>query len=392
VLNKKFLLAYIHIFPLITLTFIALIFFRVTWLIPLGMIIIQGFVNRSAGKRIARIYKMTSKSSKIFNAYSSILSEIEKEEFKSEMLKTQKKTLFTGNKSASSCIKKFSVLLEYFELRTNPQLHFFMNNILCWDFHWVWRIEKWKKRVGPDIHKWFEVVGIHEALSSFACAHFNFPDWTFPKIVESEFHLETKSAGHPLIPVKERVCNDIRLEGKENILIITGPNMAGKSTFLKTIGVNMVLAFAGSPVCAKSFKVSPLNLYTSMKVSDSLDKNLSLFYAELQRLKMILDAILRKEPVFFLIDEMLKGTNELDRQMGSIALIKQLVKNNSDGIIATHDLELTKLEKEYPQEVINYHFDGYIEGDKLLFDYILKKGICESFNALVLMKKIGIDI
>ena len=139
-------------------------------------------------------------------------------------------------------------------------------------------------------------------------------------------------------------------------------------------------------------KVSPLRVYTSMKVSDSLDKGLSLFYAELQRLKMVLDAIIRKEPVFFLIDEMLKGTNELDRHAGSMALIKQLIGFQSKGMVATHDLELTNLEEDYPEKIQNYFFDGYIKENKLFFDYVLKQGVCQSSNALELMKKMGIKI
>ena len=145
-------------------------------------------------------------------------------------------------------------------------------------------------------------------------------------------------------------------------------------------------------MCAQRFVLSPLKLYTSMKVTDSLDKKLSLFYTELQRLKMIMDAILGKEPVFFLIDEMLEGTNESDRHKGAIALIRQLVENKADCVLATHDLELTKLEKDCTEAITNYHFDGYIEGDKLLFDYKLKTGICKSSNALELMKKVGIQV
>jgi len=153
-----------------------------------------------------------------------------------------------------------------------------------------------------------------------------------------------------------------------------------------------VLALCGGPVCAEALTVTPVKIYTSMKVSDSLDKNLSLFYAELQRLKMVLDGIKRKEKVFFLLDEMLKGTNALDRQMGAVALLKQLVGLGANGLVATHDLELTKLETRFPKNIKNFHFDGYVEGDKLLFDYKLKEGRCESFNALILMRKIGIDV
>jgi DNA mismatch repair ATPase MutS len=294
------------------------------------------------------------------------------------------------NRPASFHIKKMSSILSYFDLRLSREFHVLFNNLLFWDLHCVYRIEKWKEKVGKVVRRWLDVIGDFDALSSLANTFFNNPEWTMPEVSEFEFKLEAESIGHPLISKAENVRNDITLRRKGSILIVTGPNMAGKTTFLKTLGVNIVLALAGAPVCSKRFVISPLKVYTSMKVTDSLDKKLSLFYAELQRLKMITDAILRKEPVFFLIDEMLKGTNESDRHKGAIALIRQLVKNEADGVLATHDLELTNLEKEFPEEIANYHFDGYIEGDKLLFDYILREGICKSSNALELMKKVGL--
>lgn len=392
VLNKILLIAFIHMFPLITLAFIVLIFFKISWLIPLSLILIQGILNKITGKKISRIYNLISKYSKILNAYSKIIVEIEKENFESQKLKEIQGELYSRDKPASSYIKKLSTLLGYFEMRSSRSFHIIINNIFFWDLHCVYRIEKWKKNIGPEIPKWFDVIGNFEALSSFANTYYNNPGWTLPEVCGPEFKLDALSIGHPLIPKQERVCNNIKMEEKGNLVIVTGPNMSGKTIFIKTIGVNIVLALAGAPVCAMAFVISPVRLYTSMKVNDSLDKKLSLFYAELLRLKMILDAILNEESVFFVIDEMLKGTNALDRQKGSIALIKQLIKNNSDGIIATHDLELTKLEKEHPREILNYHFDGYIEGDKLVFDYKLKRGICESSNALELMKKIGIKV
>jgi DNA mismatch repair ATPase MutS len=182
------------------------------------------------------------------------------------------------------------------------------------------------------------------------------------------------------------------MEGTGKISIVTGPNMAGKSTFLKTLGVNMVLAMAGAPVCADSCRLSPFSLHTSMKVSDSLNQQISLFYAELLRLKKILEAMAGEEPVFYLLDEMLKGTNALDRQAGAMALLRQMTAKNACGVVATHDLELTRLEEEFRGDIQNLHFDGYVEDDKLRFDYRLKPGRCESFNALTLMRKIGIDV
>ena len=392
VLGKMPLTVFIHLFPLITLGAVVSLFFHVSWIVPVALVLIQGIVNRVTREVRKRIYHLTSRNAKILTAYSKITAELEKENFACKKLKEYQSELFVEEKAASSHIKKLSTLLAYFDMRLSKEFYLLFNNLLFWDLHCVYRIEKWKKKTGPVIHKWFDVIGNFEALSTFANALFNNPDWTMPEVSGPEFRLEALSIGHPLIPKPENIRNDIMLKQRGNILIVTGPNMSGKTTFLKTLGVNIVLAMAGGPVCAKRFVLSPLKLYTSMKVTDSLDKKLSLFYAELQRLKMIMDAILRKQPLFFLIDEMLKGTNESDRHKGAIALIKQFVENDADGILATHDLELTKLEQDYKETITNYHFDGYIEGDNLLFDYKLKTGICKSSNALELMKKVGIKI
>ena len=187
------------------------------------------------------------------------------------------------------------------------------------------------------------------------------------------------------------MANDYARAGSGSVDVLTGPNMAGKSTFLRTIGVNAVLAFAGGPVCAAALEISPFGLITSMKSSDSLDKRMSLFYAELVRLKMILDEIREGRPAFFLIDEMLRGTNAQDRHKGSLALMRQLLKAGATGIVATHDLDLTALAAEN-RHVANHHFDSRVEGDNLAFDFKIKPGVCASFNALVLMKKMGLDV
>lgn len=392
VLGKKMLIFFIHFFPVLTLSAIVLVFFKFSWLIPVGFALVQGLVNRTLRKKVIRLYKLTSQNFKVISVYSKIIGEIERETFKSPTLIEIQKHYFIKNQPASLYIKKFSSRLQFFEARTNKMIHILMNNIFFWDLHCVYRIEKWKNDVKLEIDKWFDAVGQFEALSSLGNICYNHPNWTMPELSDSGFILNAISVGHPLIPSSERVNNSIRLDGDTNIVIITGPNMAGKTTFLKTIGVNIVLALAGAPVCADSFRISPMSVYTSMKVSDSLDKGLSLFYAELQRIKKVLQAILKGEPVFFLIDEMLKGTNELDRHSGAKALISQLIEQRAQGMVATHDLELTKLEGDFPGNIWNYFFDGYIEDDKLLFDYLLKKGVCTSSNALELMKKIGINV
>jgi DNA mismatch repair ATPase MutS len=296
------------------------------------------------------------------------------------------------DKPASAYIRKLSSLVGYLELRRNPFFHPLFNTLFFWDLHWTYRLEKWKAKIAPCMPGWFDSIGRFEALSSLANLSFNHPAWAMPEISSADFIFRAKNLGHLLIPDDQRVGNDIEMDGKGKIWVITGPNMSGKSTLLKTVGVNMVLALAGAPACADKCVLSPIKLYTNLKVSDSLDKNLSLFYAELQRLKMVIDGVAEHGKVFFLVDEMLKGTNALDRQAGAIALLKQLAASETNGFVATHDLELTKLEKDFPDKITNYHFEGYIEGDKLLFDYKLKGGECKSFNALILMRKMGIDV
>jgi DNA mismatch repair ATPase MutS len=179
---------------------------------------------------------------------------------------------------------------------------------------------------------------------------------------------------------------------RQKVDLVTGSNMAGKSTFLRSIGVNMVLAYAGSGVCAESFMVSIAQLMSSMRIEDNLAENTSTFYAELKKLKLIIDAVNKKERTFILLDEILRGTNSLDRHTGSKALIQQLIHHDAVAIIATHDIELSKLENDFPESIKNYHFDVQVSGDKLFFDYKLKQGICRSMNASILMKQIGIEM
>ncbi|MCP4146583.1 MAG: hypothetical protein GY757_02435 [bacterium] len=391
-LGKNVFTAIIYIWPILTLAaFAGMFVFDLSWVWCGSSVTLKFIVNMAMFKKVSRVYLHTSRYSRILKTYSNIIGEIERQPFKCDELKRLQGELLIKSKPASFYIKKLATLMEWFDLRRSGSVHFILTNTMFWDLHLVLKIEKWRKEITAELNHWLDVIGEMDALCSFGTLSFNYPHWTMPGF-STQFKLNAESMGHPLIAEEERVYNDIHLERKGDILIVTGPNMAGKSTFLRTVGVNMVLAYAGAPVCADHFEVSLQKLYTSMKISDSLDKKMSLFYAELLRLKKILDGILKKEPVFFIIDEMLKGTNTEDRRKGAIALIKQMLANSADGIVATHDLGLAKLEKEYPQNIINYHFDSYIENDKLLFDYKLKHGVCQSFNALILMEKMGIKI
>lgn len=391
-LDRKNIIWLIHALPILTLSAGVLMTAGLHWAFPLALILLHIQINRRFSKKMEGAYKRSAQSTSILKAYGRILAELEKSDFSTPMLRAMKKRLETPKGTVSKMIGRLSLYVSLFELRRSEILHPILNSVFFWDLHCVLHIERWRSRFSKKIGGWFKTIGEFEALSTFASLHFNQSGWVFPEPVSGKAEFKAQGLGHPLIPPHERVSNDFRMEGTGKISIVTGPNMAGKSTFLKTIGVNMVLALAGAPVCADSCRLSPFSLHTSMKVSDSLNQQISLFYAELLRLKKILEAMEGREPVFYLLDEMLKGTNALDRQAGAMALLRQMTKKNACGIVATHDLELTRLETEFTADIQNLHFDGYVEDDKLRFDYKLKPGRCESFNALTLMRKIGIDV
>jgi DNA mismatch repair ATPase MutS len=268
----------------------------------------------------------------------------------------------------------------------------FLNSFLLWDVRQMLALNEWRKKNKPIVPKLFHAIAETEVLNTLATIHFNHANWCLPKLTDKHFVFESKDLGHPLIPEKERVDNDFLIEKNTLISLVTGSNMAGKSTFLRSIGINIVLAQVGAPVCAQHFTLSPVRLMTSMLVSDNLAENTSTFYAELKKLKTIIEAVNNSEKVFVLLDEILRGTNSHDRHTGSTAFITQLIRHHAFAVIATHDLELADLKKGFSQSLENYHFDVQVKGEELFFDYKLKEGVCHSLNASLLMKKIGIEL
>lgn len=297
-----------------------------------------------------------------------------------------------GQLPASAAIKKLRRILDMLDVRLNPLVFLPLNTFLFWDLQQVFALEKWKTVHQHDPDNWFSSLAGLESLSSLAALSFNHPGWVYPEFSKDAGVYEVRAIGHPLIHKEKSVTNEFATRGAGVINIITGSNMAGKSTFLRSAGCNLVLAMAGSPVCATFMRVSPMQVMSSMRISDNLEESTSTFYAELKKLKDIIEAVKERKRVFLLLDEILRGTNSADRHTGSKALIKQLVENHASGIVATHDIELTRLAEKYPDRIINYHFDVQVAGEELYFDYTLKSGICQSMNASVLMKKIGIDL
>lgn len=321
-----------------------------------------------------------------------LINWVESNDFNSVLINRIKKDITSNSEKASVQIKTLKSILDKFDLRLNLLGPLFLNSFLLWDVRQMMALNDWRRKNKIIVPKLFDVIAEAEVLNSLASIHFNYPGWCFPKMAKEHFAFESHELGHPLIPERERVNNNFSVEKNTLVSLVTGSNMAGKSTFLRSIGVNIVLAQIGAPVCAKDFRVSPIRLMTSMRISDNLAENTSTFYAELKKLKTIIEAVNRHENVFILLDEILRGTNSRDRHTGSDALIQQLIRHDAYAVIATHDLELAVLQKQYPQTVENYHFDVQVKGEELFFDYRLKEGVCHSLNASLLMKKIGIEL
>ena len=350
-------------------------------------------LSKRVSKIISPEYNTITNIEREINVLKQSVKYIEDKGWQSTYLnKLRQQFLGTGIR-ASEALEEFHTILRRFDLRLNPFIFYPLNAFLLWDLQIVFQLESWRIKFGGKVIKWFSAFGESEAIHSIANIHFNHPEWVFPDLdFEHEGQFNATGLGHPLIHSKNRVYNSFSTMGTGQISLITGSNMAGKSTFLRSIGVNIVLAMMGSPVCATTMRMFPTRVLSSMRVVDNLEENTSTFYAELKKLKQIVIASDQKENVFLLLDEIFRGTNSVDRHTGSEALLRQLVKRKAIGILATHDLELTYLAYELPSQIRNFHFDVFVQKDELRFDYKLKEGVCQSMNATILMKRIGIEV
>lgn len=346
----------------------------------------------SVSRNISKTYDVLYNTSPGIATLRKQLEWIESETFASQKMVRLKESLSQTNTTLSKEIKSLYAILNRFDIRLNHFAFFFLNTLFLWDLHQLLALNKWKEKNQINLSSWFTIIAQTEYSCSLATLAFNKPHWTFPAITNDFFHIDGKSIGHPLLKENISVTNSFSLQGQGKIAIVTGSNMGGKSTFLRSLGVNTVLALMGAPVCSEAFSVSHIHLMSSMRVADNLSESTSTFYAELKKLKTIIEAVNTHKPVFILLDEILRGTNSLDRHVGSVALLKQFIQHNAVAVIATHDIELAKLETDYPLAVQNYHFDVQAKGNELYFDYKLKEGICQSMNASVLMKSIGIEM
>jgi DNA mismatch repair ATPase MutS len=373
--------------PLITLLLLGLIIYGI---VPVGYFIALLLVNYMLLSRLSP--KINNQHQKItrqipaLKNYSELLRHLEKENFTSEDLKDYHQQLFIEKQAASQVFKKLFRISDALDNRNNLIVGIILNLIFLWDIHQVIRLEKWHKHYASYIEKWIDIIGRFDALISLANFHYNHTKYNFPQITD-EYILKSKQMGHPLIPENIRVNNDFTMEKSGDAFIITGANMAGKSTFLRTIGINMVLGMTGAPVCAESFEFKIINLFTSMNITDSLSNNESYFYAEIKRLKQLIDQATKKEDLLALLDEILTGTNTRDKEKASKAFLERLINMKITSIIATHDLSLTSLEEKYPEVIHNKSFEVNLVNDDMKYDYRLRDGIAQNMNALELLKQ-----
>jgi len=336
-------------------------------------------------KRVNVFHDYISKKKNILSRYASLLRQLEGQHFSSPLMKN----LSEKARDADRKVDQLANLVSAFDARLNSMTMLVVNSILLYDLQCVYRLEKWKEDNAGDFEKWFDVANETEVLSSFGTYAFNNPSYCHASIHDN-LSVRATEMGHPLIAKEECVLNDVELGNEFRVMIVTGANMAGKSTFLRTLGINLVLALNGAPVFAKEFHCPLIQLRTGMRTADSLRDHQSYFYAELDRLSGIVQELRRDIPLLILLDEILKGTNSNDKQAGSIAVVKQLLNHPCLAVIATHDLALGGLENEHPSQVRNFCFEATIENEQLSFSYKLNRGMATRMNATFLMKKMGI--
>lgn len=341
-------------------------------------------------KRATYIQETYGKQLKSLNGYARLIALAKAEDWKSAgMLELMERFNLNGQ-SPVQALQQLSKELDRLDLRNNQFLYVLLEGSIFFQLQEIVRIERWKVRYGQYISEWLETVGELDALCSLGTFAYNHPQYTYPELTEKPFCFLATQMGHPLMPASQCVKNDATIPSRPFFLIITGANMAGKSTYLRTIGVNYLLACVGTPVCCEKLKLHPNQLITSLRTSDSLSDNESYFFAELKRLKRIIDLLNQGKQLFIILDEILKGTNSMDKQKGSFDLIRQFMQLKANGIIATHDLLLGNLIKQFPEEIRNYCFEADIKENELTFSYKLREGVAQNMNACFLMKKMGI--
>ncbi len=390
--GKRWIWPYIKIAPyLLAGAIVAGIFYSPAYPAAIIIAIFNTWLIVKNGGFIAKSGLIADKMGEVLANYARVFESLETKKFESATSRGMAGKL--REQGTSKKIAELSELINKYSYSLIMLVGFVLNVFFIWALKQSIAIEDWKSSNRQNLEESFDTVGSFEALLSLAGVRINYPNWTYPLIDErAGYTLNAINLAHPLINERVRVANDYLLDNTRSIDIITGSNMAGKSTFLRTIGINTVLALAGAPVCASSMKISVLHVISYMRIKDSLNESTSTFKAEIDRLKMLLTIVSENDKVFLLIDEMLRGTNSVDKYRGSKAVIEQLIAKKGVGMVATHDLQIAELEKKYPNYIRNFYFDIQVQDGEMQFDYKIKHGECKTFNASLLLQQIGIYV
>jgi len=325
-------------------------------------------------------------------AYEHMLRLLEQERWQAPHLNALRTGLDVNGQAPSTQMARLARYEGYGQLRTQGPVYLVVNVLTLWDLFVLERIERFVDDVGPTCERWFQAIGEVECLSSLATLHHVDPDTSFPTLVSQAQGLLAEGLVHPLIPVGSRIANNLSKLVPASAIVVTGSNMAGKSTLLRALGLNVALALAGGPVCARHLALPLLRLRASMRIEDSLQRGASYFHAELTRLRMVVGELDREPPVLFLLDELLRGTNARARHQGARAVLLHLLAHGAMGLVATHDIALSELEQELPGQVTNVHFTDVFEDGEMKFDFKLRDGVVRTSNALRLLAMAGVDV
>lgn len=340
-------------------------------------------------KKINAYHQRLNLFLKTISNYLPLVRLIHDQSFRSPYLKKIRHSLFTPESNSLQALTQLHRIQNSLDQRGNIVIAFILNGLYLKDFHTLLRLDHWRKKYGPDIETWTDVLSEADALISMANYRFNHPAYCLPVICQDRL-LDTEEIGHPLLKSERNVTNDFSIRSLHQIAIVTGANMAGKSTFLRTIGVNLILAQSGNVVCSRYFAFQPMTLFTSMRTTDSLSKDTSYFHAELLRLQQLVNIAQQEDKVFIILDEMLKGTNSVDKLNGSLAFLKRILSYPISGLVATHDLALGELADDFPEHFFNVCFEIVHSGSQITYDYKLHPGISSNMNASILLKQMGL--
>jgi len=359
---------------------------------PFGFALLTEFIFSLRWRLWVRgVLRDTERMAQELSLLGALMRRIEKESFSSKLLIDLRERLETDGRLPSAQIDRLRQLVDLLDARRNQVFALFAP-FLLWTTQTSFAIAAWREACGPALEVWLDGMAEIEALSDLATYSYEHPDHVFPEWEEPGPTCHAEGLGHPLIHPRHCVRNDISLDAKRRLYVISGSNMSGKSTFLRAIGTNLVLAFAGAPVCARRLVVSPLAIGASIRILDSLREGSSRFYAEIQALRRVVRATQGDLPVLFLLDEILSGTNSHDRGIGAAAVVRQLLRNRALGLLTTHDLALSKICDEWGDAALNVHFEDSISDGKMRFDYRLRDGVVQKSNALALMRSVGLDV